>query len=146
MLLLWHVMNALKKEEKRKLSNLNEETNSFVNKNDTFNGVTPRAGRPEQIAERFFEAYRNKTDKHIGCTTDNFERKCMLILERCDQADITEGERHKLFSNKIIGTARQYYFDYVKIFRLNLNELGNTIKARFKTSKRSRLRLENGTQ
>lgn len=44
-------------------------------------------------------------------TTDSFERKFMLFLERCDQADIPECNRHHAFSIMLIGHARHYYSD-----------------------------------
>lgn len=61
----------------------------------------------------------------------------MLFLERCNQADIPECDRHRDFSIILIGHARQYYFDVLKRQHMTLGELEYTIKSRFKTQERT---------
>lgn len=37
-----------------------------------------------------FKAYSSDINKYSGSTVDNFDRKFMLFLDRCDQFDIAE--------------------------------------------------------
>lgn len=59
----------------------------------------------------FVKANSNDVDRYSGLTIDNFDRKFMLVVERCGQADIAETGRHKAFSITLTGNARQFYFD-----------------------------------
>lgn len=54
-----------------------------------------------------FKALGNDVEKYSGSIPDNFERKFMLLLERGDQAEILEGDRHRAFSIMLTGHARR---------------------------------------
>lgn len=87
---------------------------------------------------KIFKAYYNDFDKYSDATFDNVERKFMPFLERCDQADIAENERHSAFPIMPIGNARQYYFDTLKLENVDLQALQNIIKDRFQTPELTR--------
>lgn len=88
-----------------------------------------------------FKAYSGDDDKYSGGTTDNFERKFLLFLERCDQADILNEDRNRAFSIMLTGHARQFYFDSLKRKNLSLVELEAAVKSRFLTPERTRALL-----
>lgn len=45
----------------------------------------------------------------------SFERKLLLLKERCDRANIVEQNMSRAFSIMLTEKAQQYYFDYLKI-------------------------------
>lgn len=61
----------------------------------------------------------------------------MIFLEHCDQADISEEEKHRVFSVILIGNEKQYYFDSLKFYNLNLTGLENAMKAWFQKPERT---------
>lgn len=85
-----------------------------------------------------FKAYSGSEDKNSGLTTDKFESKFMLFLERCDLADIPEEDRHRAFSIILMGNARQFYSDSLKPQKLSLKSLELVVKSRFQTPERVR--------
>lgn len=88
-----------------------------------------------------FKAYNNASDCYSGNTEDNFDRKFLLFLERCDQSGIPISERHRAFSIMLSSNARQYYFDHLQNKGLNLEELSSATKERFHTEERIRTLL-----
>lgn len=84
--------------------------------------------RPGSMAN-LFKAYGNNTDKFNGSNMDSFEQKFMLFVERCDQADIPDGERHRAFLMILIRHARQYYFDALRRRSLDMDGLVAAVKS-----------------
>lgn len=125
------------KGETSKASNSNGKSEAVLLTSDTSKTLPLRTGRPRQMAN-LLKAYGNDSDKYSGSTTDNFERKYMLFLERCNQADITKEDRHRAFSIMLIGNARQYYFDSLKPCNLNHKGFEDAMKSRFQTPERTR--------
>lgn len=121
-------------QDRRDDGDTTETDNNSQSKHDR---QPPRNGNMANL----FKAYSNDSDKYSGATTDNFERKFMLFLERCDQAAIPNDDRHRAFSIMLIGNARQYYFDNLKSESLDLSSLEKAIKMRFQTPERTRALL-----
>lgn len=84
-----------------------------------------------------FKAYGSEVYKYSGSSTDNFERRFMLFLELCEQADISKEDRHRTFSIVLGGSARQYYFDFFKSKKLDLKAVEEEVKSRFQTQERT---------
>lgn len=93
---------------------------------------------------KLFQAYTGNDDKYSGSTKDNFERKLMMFLERCEHADIHHFDRHRAFFIMLAGQARQYYFDALKTNNLSLVELETAFKVRFQTSEQTGACYVNG--
>lgn len=85
-----------------------------------------------------FKAYSSDFDRCSGTTTDNFDRKNILILDRCDQADVFGNDRSRVFSIMLTANARQFYLDALRHKNLELEELVKAVKKRFYTPERSR--------
>lgn len=75
------------------------------------------------IVANLLNAYAEEEEKFSGFTTDNFERKYMLFIKRCDQADILEDDEKRAFFIMLNGAARQHYFDPLKSRMLDLEGL-----------------------
>lgn len=88
-----------------------------------------------------FKAYKIDAERYSGGTTDNFEWKFVLLLERCDQADVNVQDRARAFSIMLTGNARQFYLDSLRDKNHDLDELVHTIKDRFQTPERTRALL-----
>lgn len=52
-----------------------------------------------------FKAYTKDGDRYSGTTTDNFDRKFQLFIERCDEVDISEEDGHRALSILLINNA-----------------------------------------
>lgn len=88
-----------------------------------------------------FKAYTSDSDRYSGTTTDNFERKFMLLLDRCDQAGIKDEDRLTAFSIMLIGAAHTFYYDVLRPQNLKLTELSDHVRNRFQTPERTRALL-----
>lgn len=88
-----------------------------------------------------FRVYTEDTDKNSGCTTENFERKFGLFMERCDQADSPDEDRHRAFSILLARHARRYCFDIIKSKKISSKTLEKAMKIQLLSPERPRLLL-----
>lgn len=127
------------RDENRQES-LPETTDAILDNGKTPEDNSGKTWRRGSMAN-LFKAYGGEHDKFSGSTVDNFDRKFMLFVERCDQADIPAEDRHRAFSMMLTGHARQFYFDSVKKKNLDLDGLVSEIKSRFITPEKTRALL-----
>lgn len=87
------------------------------------------ASRPWKIAlmANLSTAYNEEYDKYSGSETDNFERKHMIFLEHCKQADILDKDRRRAFSVMLTRHAHQCYFDFMKPEFLPVHDLSQQL-------------------
>lgn len=88
-----------------------------------------------------FKAYTNDEESYSGATTDSFDRKVRLFIERCDQAKIPEGDLHHAFSIMLAGNARQSFFNTLSNKNMDLMALSKGVKERFQTFEWTRVSL-----
>lgn len=88
-----------------------------------------------------FKVYTSDEDQCSGATTDNFNCKFRLFIERFLQADIPENDRRHAFSNMLSGHARLFFFDALYNKNLDLMALSRGITERFQTSEKTRALL-----
>lgn len=82
-------------------------------------------------------AYTGDNETYSEATRDNFERKFMLFLERCEKGDNLDEDLNRVFPVMLTGNARQFYFDFLKLRNVSLAELESEIKSRFLTPERT---------
>lgn len=66
---------------------------------------------------KLFKPCHVDVDKYSGPTRDSYDQKFTLFLERCNQADILEENRHRALFIMLTGHARHYYSDCLKLQR-----------------------------
>lgn len=77
------------------------------------------------------KAYSNKDDCYSRTTTENFDRKFMLLNEQCDQSGIPDNNKKRAFSMSLTKNAQKFYFDSLKVVQPDLQEMAEAIKGRF---------------
>lgn len=76
------------------------------------------------------KAYTGDDDKYSAPSTDDFECKFMLFLERGEQTYISDEDRHCAISIMLTGHARQFYSYSLKHKCLSLMKLEVAVKSR----------------
>lgn len=88
-----------------------------------------------------FKAHSCDGYSYSGSNMDNFDRKFLFFLERFEQADVAEGDRHRAFSTMLTGHARQFYFDHLMREKLTHRDLDNAVRKRFMSPERTKALL-----
>lgn len=87
------------------------------------------------------KSYYSDKDRYNGLPTDNFDRKLCQFEERCDQAGVSNDEKHRAFSIMLTARARDYYFDSLRGKKHTFQDMTASIKRRFITSEHKRTLL-----
>lgn len=100
------------------------DTRSNCSNNDK--GLQHRSNMGNSI-----KAFLNDGGRYSSMIYDNFDRKYILYIDRGGQASIYKHDRQKSFSIRLIGTARQFYFESPMYKIFNLLSSSNAVEEQF---------------
>lgn len=79
------------------------------------------------------KAYNQASQKYGVSHDDNLQTKLALFTERCNQASLSQDERHLAFSAMLTGAALKFFLTHVKGNKETVHEMVSKIQTRFIT-------------